>query len=196
MMACSTRRSCRPAKPSQHRRRGRRGHRRRADRGGHGCPPHRCGHLFNHEYLRGLGASEVFDYHAADWVEQVLAVVPERRRPALRLRRWSDHGPGSGCRARRRPGDLGDPPIRSSPARAGHHGRIVRRPAEAGSDWKHSPAWSTPASYARRSKRSCRWARFARRWAGSRADTRAARSCSRSGNSANGSAPPCRSTPV
>jgi NADPH:quinone reductase len=30
----------------------------------------------NHEYLRGLGASEAFDYHAADWVEQVLAVVP------------------------------------------------------------------------------------------------------------------------
>jgi NADPH:quinone reductase-like Zn-dependent oxidoreductase len=30
----------------------------------------------NHEYLRGLGASEVFDYHAPDWVEQVLAVVP------------------------------------------------------------------------------------------------------------------------
>jgi NADPH2:quinone reductase len=30
----------------------------------------------NHEYLRGLGASEVFDYHALDWVEQVRAVVP------------------------------------------------------------------------------------------------------------------------
>jgi uncharacterized protein GlcG (DUF336 family) len=30
----------------------------------------------NHEYLRGLGASEVFDYDAADWIEQVLAVVP------------------------------------------------------------------------------------------------------------------------
>jgi NADPH-dependent curcumin reductase CurA len=26
--------------------------------------------------LRGLGAREVFDYHAADGVEQVLAVVP------------------------------------------------------------------------------------------------------------------------
>ena len=32
--------------------------------------------LSNHEYLRGLGASEVFDYHAADWVPKVLAVVP------------------------------------------------------------------------------------------------------------------------
>jgi NADPH:quinone reductase len=30
----------------------------------------------NHEYLRGLGASEVFDYRAPDWVQQVLAVVP------------------------------------------------------------------------------------------------------------------------
>ena len=30
----------------------------------------------NGDYLRGLGASEVFDYHAGDWVEQVLAVVP------------------------------------------------------------------------------------------------------------------------
>jgi NADPH:quinone reductase-like Zn-dependent oxidoreductase len=30
----------------------------------------------NHDYLRGLGASEVFDYHAADWVEQVLAAAP------------------------------------------------------------------------------------------------------------------------
>jgi NADPH:quinone reductase-like Zn-dependent oxidoreductase len=30
----------------------------------------------NHQYLRGLGASEVFDYHAADWVQQVLAAVP------------------------------------------------------------------------------------------------------------------------
>src|SRR5487761_664247 len=30
----------------------------------------------NHDYLRSLGASEVFDYHAADWVEQVRAAVP------------------------------------------------------------------------------------------------------------------------
>jgi NADPH2:quinone reductase len=31
----------------------------------------------NHDYLRELGASEVFDYHAPDWVQQVLAVVPD-----------------------------------------------------------------------------------------------------------------------
>jgi NADPH:quinone reductase len=30
----------------------------------------------NHDYLRGLGASEVFDYQAGDWVQQVRAVVP------------------------------------------------------------------------------------------------------------------------
>jgi NADPH:quinone reductase-like Zn-dependent oxidoreductase len=29
----------------------------------------------NHDYLRGLGASEVLDYHAADWFQQVLASV-------------------------------------------------------------------------------------------------------------------------
>jgi len=30
----------------------------------------------NRDYLLGLGAGEVFDYHAGDWVQQVLAVVP------------------------------------------------------------------------------------------------------------------------
>jgi len=30
----------------------------------------------NHDYLRGLGASEVFDYHGAGWVQQVRAAVP------------------------------------------------------------------------------------------------------------------------
>jgi NADPH:quinone reductase-like Zn-dependent oxidoreductase len=30
----------------------------------------------NHDYLRGLGASAVFDYHAADWAAQVRAAVP------------------------------------------------------------------------------------------------------------------------
>ena len=30
----------------------------------------------NHDYLRSLGASGVFDYHAADWVQQVHAAVP------------------------------------------------------------------------------------------------------------------------
>jgi NADPH:quinone reductase len=30
----------------------------------------------NHDYVRRLGASRVFDYHAADWIQQVRAVVP------------------------------------------------------------------------------------------------------------------------
>ena len=30
----------------------------------------------NHGYLRDLGASEAFDYHAPDWVQQVLAAAP------------------------------------------------------------------------------------------------------------------------
>ena len=30
----------------------------------------------NHDYLLSLGASEVFDYHAANWAQQVRAVVP------------------------------------------------------------------------------------------------------------------------
>jgi NADPH:quinone reductase len=30
----------------------------------------------NHDYLRGLGASDVFDYHDADWGQQVRAIVP------------------------------------------------------------------------------------------------------------------------
>ncbi|MGH9124262.1 MAG: NADP-dependent oxidoreductase [Acidimicrobiales bacterium] len=30
----------------------------------------------NHQYLRALGAGEVFDYHDADWVQQMLAAVP------------------------------------------------------------------------------------------------------------------------
>jgi NADPH:quinone reductase len=30
----------------------------------------------NHDFVRSLGATEVFDYHDADWVQQVLAAVP------------------------------------------------------------------------------------------------------------------------
>jgi NADPH:quinone reductase len=30
----------------------------------------------NHAYLRDLGASDAFDYHAPDWVQQLLAAVP------------------------------------------------------------------------------------------------------------------------
>jgi NADPH:quinone reductase len=41
-----------------------------------GARPLDVASLDNHDYLRGLGASEVFDYHAADWVQQVRAAVP------------------------------------------------------------------------------------------------------------------------
>jgi NADPH2:quinone reductase len=30
----------------------------------------------NHDYVKGLGASDVFDYHGPGWVDQVLAAVP------------------------------------------------------------------------------------------------------------------------
>ena len=30
----------------------------------------------NHDYVRGLGAGEVFDYHAADWAQEVLVSAP------------------------------------------------------------------------------------------------------------------------
>ncbi|HEX3333607.1 MAG TPA: NADP-dependent oxidoreductase [Acidimicrobiales bacterium] len=41
-----------------------------------GARPLGVGSPRNHDYLRGLGASEAFDYHAPDWVDQVLAAVP------------------------------------------------------------------------------------------------------------------------
>jgi NADPH:quinone reductase len=41
-----------------------------------GARPLGVASLSNHDYLRSLGASEVFDYHAADWVQQVRAAVP------------------------------------------------------------------------------------------------------------------------
>lgn len=56
-------------------------------------------------------------------------------------------------------------------------------PTPPGSGWKRSAGWSTWAGCAPRSKPSFRSSRCARRWSGSRADTRAARSCYRSGNS-------------
>jgi NADPH:quinone reductase len=41
-----------------------------------GARPLGVASLPNHGYLRSLGASEVFDYHAADWARQVRAAVP------------------------------------------------------------------------------------------------------------------------
>ena len=41
-----------------------------------GARPLGVASLGNHDYLRSLGASAVFDYNAADWVQQVRAAVP------------------------------------------------------------------------------------------------------------------------
>lgn len=41
-----------------------------------GARPLGVASLPNHDFLRSLGASEVFDYHADDWVRQVRAAVP------------------------------------------------------------------------------------------------------------------------
>jgi NADPH:quinone reductase len=41
-----------------------------------GARPLGAASLPNHDFLQSLGASEVFDYHAADWVRQVRAAVP------------------------------------------------------------------------------------------------------------------------
>ena len=41
-----------------------------------GARPLGVASALNHDYLRSLGASEVFDYHATDWVQQVHAAVP------------------------------------------------------------------------------------------------------------------------
>ena len=164
---------------AHHRRRGRRGQRRRADRGGHGRPPLGVASPPNHDYLRGLGASEVFDYHAADWVQQVLAVVPggvdllltaSAARPGTRP--W--------CGPRRRPGDLDSPP---SPSRQLERG-ITGESFAAHIDRQRLEALSrlVDAGQLRPQVEAVLpWARFARRWAGSRAGTPAARSCSRSG---------------
>jgi NADPH2:quinone reductase len=64
----------------------------------------------SHDYLRGLGASEVFDYRAADWVQQVRAAVPG----------GVDGGPAIFIVLQGPPAQL---------ARR-HHRRIVRRPRQ------------------------------------------------------------------
>ena len=135
----------------------------------------------NHDYLRGLGASEVFDYHAADWVQQVRAAVPggvdllldgaggQTRDQAIGAVR--DGGRAlfivlQGPAARLERGITGE-------SFAAHINRqrleALGRLVDAG-------------RCARRSRRCCRWIRRARRWRGSRGGTPAARSCCSPGN--------------
>ena len=129
---------------AHHRRRGRRGQRRGADRGGQGARPLGVASPGNHEYLRGLGASEVFDYHAADWVQQVRAAVPggvdllldgaggqTRDRPSVRFAtaagrsRWSPQSVPSGSSA-------ASPASRSPPTAAGRGSRRSSRLVDSG----------------------------------------------------------------
>jgi len=103
------------------------------------------------------------------------------RFPAASTCCWTAPGPdprpGHRRGRQRRPGDLHNPARPARPAGVGHHRRIVRRPRRAGTGWRHSAAWSTPARCVPRSRRCCRWTRPARRWPGWRAGTSAARSC-------------------
>ena len=78
----------------------------------------------NHEYVRGLGAGDVFDYHAADWVAQVRAVSPGGVDLLFDAAGGGAHAPGDRRSSRPRPGDQRDPPVRSSPARARDHRRV------------------------------------------------------------------------
>ena len=81
----------------------------------------------NHDYLLSLGASEIFDHHAAGWAQQVLAVVPgggdllsdcvggQTRDQALDAIRDGGRAISSSCKL-------------SPAAGAGHHRRIIRCP--------------------------------------------------------------------
>lgn len=148
----------------------------------------------NHDYLRGLGAGGVFDYHAADWVQQVLAAVPGASTccwtaPAAR----PTTKPSVRCAraAGRSSWDLhwGLPPSWSGASRANRSALT-----STGSGWRCCADWSMRASCAPRSRRCCRWSRCARRCGGSRADTRAASSCSRSGSSCRRTSRPIAAT--
>jgi NADPH:quinone reductase len=147
----------------------------------------------NHDYLLGLGASDAFDYHAADWVQQVLAVVPggvdvlfdaaggETRDQAIGAVREGGRaifllGP---------PAQLERGIMSESFSADGTRQRLeaIGRLVDAG---KLRP----------RSRRYFRSSRRARRWSGSRADIRAARSCCRSGSSAVGAVSPAAHCPT
>jgi NADPH2:quinone reductase len=132
----------------------------------------------NSDYLRGLGASEVFDYHAGDWVQQVLAVVPggvdvlfdaaggQTRDQAVGAVRDG----GRAIFLVGAPDQLG----RVSPAKRS-------TPKSTGSGWTRSVGWSTRGSCVPRSRRYCPSSRCAKRWNESEVDTHAARSYCRLG---------------
>ncbi len=137
----------------------------------------------NHDYLLSLGASEVFDYHAADWAQQVRAVVPGGVdllfdgaggqtviRPSMLSATAAGRFPSS-CKAL---------PFSWSGASPANHSL----PMAVGPGLSNWPPWSMPANSARRPKRYCRSTRPARRWRGSLPGTLGARSRSKSADCA------------
>jgi NADPH:quinone reductase-like Zn-dependent oxidoreductase len=129
----------------------------------------------NNDYLRGLGATQVFDYHAADWAEQMRAAIPEGIDLLL---------DGAGGRTRDqaigvvRDGGRAVFIVLQGPAARLERGITGERSprTSTGSGWRRCAAWSRPAGCARRSRRCCRWMWPARRWRGSRAGALVARS--------------------
>jgi NADPH:quinone reductase-like Zn-dependent oxidoreductase len=121
-----------------------RGQRRRADRGGHRGPsPGR-------DHLESLGASEVFDYHAVGWAQQVRAAVPggvdllldgaggQTRGQAL-ARSVTAAGRSSwSCKVLPPSSSAASPASRSPPTSTGR-------------GWSNWAAWSMPASCGPRS---------------------------------------------
>ena len=133
----------------------------------------------NHDYLLSLGASEVFDYHAAGWAQQVRAAVPggvdllfddaggQTRDRALDAVR--DGGRAISIVLQGTPLHL-DRGITGESFAATAAGRGL-------SNWL---PLSTPANSARKPKRYCHSTRPATRWRGSLPGTLGARSRSKS----------------
>ena len=130
----------------------------------------------NHEYLRGLGASDVFDYHTADWAEQVRATVPGGVDVLLDCAGGQTRDEPIG--AVRDGGRAYFIVLQSSPPQLerGITGESFAATA-ADNGWRNSRGSSMPASYVHSSRRCCRWITLARHLRGSRAGTRAAKSC-------------------
>jgi NADPH:quinone reductase len=82
----------------------------------------------NHDYLLSLGASEVFDYHAANWAQQVRAVVPGGVDLLFDGAGGQTRDQAPRCGPRRRPGAFHRPARHSPSPGPGHHRRIIRCP--------------------------------------------------------------------
>jgi hypothetical protein len=132
----------------------------------------------NRDYLESLGASEVFDYHAVGWAQQVRAAVPGGVDLLL-------DGAGGQTRdqalgAVRDGGRAIFLVLQSTPAQLERGITGESFAAHVDRPRLEQLGRLVDASCGPRSGRCCRWSRFAKRWRGSRAGTRAARSCCRS----------------